>query len=430
MTAVAAGIAAALAMPAGAQVSPQPNALPSLPGAPATPADGLSLTGSAEVLYNSNLLRLPSDVAPRFSEHRDDFRYSPSLSATYGRSTGLIAVAVNGLIGRDFFQYNHYLDRNQYLGGGSLTYHSGSSCQLSVSGNYASRQAGIQSGSSVVDSTGAPVEDVGEVIDNVLTNSTYGANAGCGSPTGRLTFGAGYLHSTRSNGAVTRRFGNSDADTFSGNVGLGILRPGQLSLNGSYTTIVYPDRGALAALEGLPPALANVGVKIARIGLSFSRPIGTKLNGSIGVSFLHSDPGGGQAAYNSPAYTLALNYTSSSQLTFSLIGSRDIVPSTTAGALFRVADMIALTAHYQLGQAITISPNAGFIGNTYKQPFAIVGEPARRSDSTKSFGLQIAFAPRQLYDVTLNVQHYIRNSNPTTYSYTGTTAGLTLAVHL
>ena len=426
MAVVAAVAAAALAMPAVAQVSP-PNGPP---GAPAAPADGLSLTGSAEALYNSNLLRLPSDVVPPFSEHRDDFRYSPALSATYGRSSGLISVALNGLIGRDFFQYNHYLDRNQYLGGGSLTYHSGSSCQLSVSGNYASRQSGIQTGSSVVDSSGVPVEDVGQVIDNVLTTSTYGANAGCGSPTGRLTFGGGYLHSTRSNAAATRMFGDSDSDTFSGNLGLGILRPGQLSLNGSYTTIVYPNRGALAAVEGLPPALANVGVKISRIGLSFSRPIGTKLNGSIGVSFLHSDPGGGQAAYNSPAYTIALNYSSTSRLTFSLTGSRDIVPSTTAGALFRVADTIVLTGHYQLGEAITISPNAGLIGNTYKQPFAIVGEPPRRSDSTKTLGLQIAFAPRELYDVTLNVQHYIRNSDPTIFEYTSTTAGLTLAVHL
>ena len=419
-----------LVAPASAQNGAPGSAVPGLPGSAPAVEDGLSLNASGEVLYDSNILRSSEPLLFNPSAHRDDFRYSPEVSGTYGRNSGRIALAVNGLVGRDFFQYNRYLDRNRYQGGGSLTYHSGSSCQVIVNGNYSSRQAGIRdAGAAVVDPSGAPADDVGAVIDNVLTSTLYGANAGCGSPTGRLTFGGGYSHSSLSNGAASRQFGNSDADTYTGNIGLGILRPGQLSLNGSYTTIDYPDRVASAPALGVPLALLSTGVKTYRVGVSFSRPIGTKLSGSIGISYLHSDPVGGQAAYNSPAYTLGVNYAASQRLTFALTGSRDIVPSTTAGALYRVVDQVLLSGHYTLGPDFTIDANAGFIGNNYKEGFAIGGEPARRNDTTVTFGGGVTYAPRTLYDVTLNVTQSIRNSDPSIFNYSSTRVGLTVAVH-
>lgn len=414
------------AAPLSAQSAPPRPA--TLPGAAPTVDNGLSLNASGEVLYDSNVLRSSVPRALAIA-HRDDFLYSPQVSATYGRNTGLLALAVNGLIGRDFFQYNSYLDRNRYVGGGSLTYHGGSSCQAGVTGNYSSRQAGIRdAAAAVIDPSGAPADDVGTVIDNVLTASTYGANAGCGSATGRLMFSGGYNHSALRNAAATRKFGDSDADSYSGNIGIGVFRPGQLWLNGSYTTIDYPNRLAFAP-PGIPAGLLSSGVKSYRIGVSFSRPIGTKLNGSIGVSYLHSDPVGGQGAYSSPAYTVALNYALSQRLTFSLNGSRDIIPSTTTGALFRVVDQILFSTNYSLGSSITINGNVGFIGNDYKGGFAIVGEPARLRDTTKTASVGVTYAPRTLYDVTLNVTEAVRNSDPSIFNYTSTRVGLTLAVH-
>ena len=415
----------AIAGPAAAQLTP--NGLPSLPGSPPAVENGLSLNASGEVLYDSNILRSSAASVLAPTAHRDDFRYSPEVSATYGRDTGRLALALNGLVGRDFFQYNSYLDRNRYVGGGSLAYHSGSGCQVVVDGSYSSRQAGIrEAGAAVIDPSGAPADDVGTVINNVLTSSVYGANAGCGSPSGRLSFGGGYVHSSLSNGAATRSFGDSDADTYSGNVGFGVFRPGQLSLNGSYTSIAYPHRGSLI-VNGVQEI--STGVKTYRIGVSFARPIGTKLSGTIGVSYLHSDPVGGQAAYNSPAYTLGLNYTASPRLSFALNGSRDIVPSTSAGALFRVVDQVLLSGHYSLGQSITVDANLGLIGNEYKGGFAIVGEPPRRNDTTKTAGVGVTYAPRSLYDVTLNVTQSIRSSDPSIFNYSSTRVGLTLALH-
>ncbi len=421
---LAAGLIAAAA-PAAAEGTA--SGLPPLPGLPGAVPNGLALTGSIETLYDSNVLRFARAVGPQ--AHRDDFRYSPAGSFTYGRSGGLLTLSVNGLIGHDFFQYNRYLDRNRYVGGGALTYRGGTSCQVTVTGNYTSRQNGIREAGAAIDPTN-PVDDVGVVIDNVQTSTLYGANAGCGSPTGRLSFGGGYTHSELSNGAVTRRFADSNSDSFNGNIGLGILRPGQLSLVGSYTTIGYPGRFVGAPGFVVPPQLLNRGVKTYRIGVSFSRPIGTRLSGSIGASFLHADPGGVQQPYSSPAYNIGLNYVAGPRLTFSLTGSRDIIASTTAGALFRVVDQIQLVSHYSLGEAISIDANAGFINNNYKQSFAVPGDVARISEATKQFGLSLTYAPRSLYDVTVNVNQTIRNGNPSILNYNSTRAGVTLAVHI
>jgi hypothetical protein len=421
---LAAAALSTLATPAAAQMIPRGPA-----GAAAPVPDGLSLNASGEVLYDSNVLRSSATAILNPNAHRDDFRYSPDLSATYGRSTGQIVLTLDGLIGRDYFQYNSYLDRNRYQGGGSLTYHSGSSCQVAVDGNYTQRQAGIRDAGTAIVEGGAPADDVGAVIDNVLTSAMYGANAGCGSPTGRLTFGGGYAHSSLSNGAARQQFGNSTADTFSGNVGLGILRPGQVSLSGSYTTIAYPDRLASAQSLGIPLSLINSGVKTYRIGVSLSRPIGSKLSGSIGISYLHSDPTGGQAAYSSPAYTLALSYAESARLTFTLTGSRDVVASTSAGALFRVVDQVLASSTYSLGSDFTLDAHVAFIANDYKDGFAVGNEPVRRNDTLVSVGGSVTYAPRSLYDVTLNVTHSNRSSDPSIFNYSSTRVGLTVAFH-
>ncbi len=398
-------------------------------GALAEPA-GLHLNGSIEALYDSNVLRNGRGGAGLANGHIDDFRYSPEAEATYGRDTGRIALGVNALVGRDIFQYNSRLDRNQYRGGGSISYRAGANCQLVVDGNYVSRQNGIGGvDESLVDPANQP-DDIGTVVDNVQSVSTYGANARCGSPAGRLTFSGGYSHTAFDNAAATRRFADSDGDTYTGSIGIGIFRPGQLSFNGSYSTIVYPGRtpGALGA--NVPPQLLNAGVRTYRLGLAFSRPIGTRLSGQIGASFLHAEPSGGVDPYSSPAYNIGLTYMASRRLTVALTGSRDIIASQSIGSLYRVIDSALLEGHYSFGRAITFNANAGFIHNDYKQSFATVGEAARLSQTSKTFGVGATYSPRRLYDLSINVTQVIRSSNPDIFNYSGTRAGLTLAVHI
>lgn len=399
--------------------------------ASAAGARSFAVTATVDTLYDSNVVRGVQLNPLNRQAHTDDYRVSPSLYAVYNRGSGRLALAANALVGYDFFKYNKYLDSHRYSGGGSLTYHSGSRCQVAVTGNVSSRQDGIRDfGSPLVDPTGTRTDTAGTVIDNVETVANYGSSFGCGAPTGRLTFGGGYTHSSASNASVLRKFGDSESDTYTGNVGIGILQPGQVSLNGSYSTIAYPNRATGSIINGIPPQLINSGVATYRVGITLSRPIGNRLSGRIGASFLHADPSGGQAAYSSPAYTLGLTYTPSARLSATLSGSRDLSPSANVGALYSVTDQLLADVRYTLGRSITLSANAGLVKENYKQGFAIPGEPARGTDTTTSYGAGIAFHPRSLFDINLNISQSIRRSTPPIFNFRSTRVGLTLAVHI
>jgi len=408
-------------------IAPQAPVAASEPGAVSAAPSGLRVTATGEVLYDSNELR-SSRSAANSNRPRDDFRYSPALNVAYSRNVGRLTTTLDGVVGRDFFQNNRQLSRNRYIGSGTATYATGTGCRAVIAGSYSSRQSGIRGLDTLrpVADPIVPPDDVGVVIDNVQTSTSAGINAGCGSLSGRLSFGGGYTHGALSNDAPTRRFGNSVSDTFSANVGIGVLRPGQLGLNSSYTIVRYPARQSLAAL--VPSSLLGAGLRTFRVGVTFARPIGTRLSGTAGASFLHTDAG--SSSYNSPAYNLGLSYTASPRLSFNLAGSRDVLASTAAGALYRVVDQITASANYALGQSITVDANVGFSKNDYRVPFSIPGEIARRQDTSKIAGIGVSYAPRPLYDVSLFVGQTFRTSNPNLFNYDSIKASITLAVHI
>lgn len=397
--------------------------------ADASGPNGLSFGASGEVLYDSNQLR----TGAAGTGHTDDIRYSPSGSFRYGHGLGRGAISLSGTVGHDFFQYNKYLDRNRFGAGGTLTAQAGASCSTVVNANYSNRQNGIGSfGNSapLPPSTGdAPPEDIGRLIDNRQISVTYGANARCGSPGGRLSFGGGAVFSTLDNGSPLRSFANSNSNSYSLFAGLGVLRPGQLQVTGSYSTISYPNHLIIPGLP-TPPVGLNTGVKTYNVGLSYSRPIGNKLSGSIGLSYLTSQPGGGLPSSSSPAYNISLSYHPGPKLDFSVLAARSVLSSTGAGALFRVVDSVQLTAAYEVSKTIKARANAGLTANNYKLPFAIPGEPARRSDSSKLVGVGINYRPRSLYDLGVYVSQSFRTSPASLINYNSTRASVTLSIHV
>ncbi len=409
--------------------------------APGASASGFAFGATAEVLYDSNQLR--SGISS--SGHTDDFRYSPAGSIRYGHLLGRGSISVNGTVGHDFFQYNKFLDRNRFGAGATLTAQAGARCSANAHGNYSNRQNGIgQFGNPALTSTPVaaadpavpPIpddvtvpDDIGRLIDNRQISINYGLGATCGSPGGRLSFGGAASRSSLDNGSSLRSYANSNSNIYSLFVGLGVFRPGQLQVNGSYSTLSYPNN---LVVPGAPvvPLLRNTGVNSYNVGLRYSRPIGTKLTGSVGVSYLAARPSGGQQPYSAPGYNVSLSYRPGSRLNFSAFGSRSILSSTGAGALYRVVDSINFTTNYDISPTISAHANAGLTANNYKVPFAIPGEPARRSDSSKVVGIGANYRPRPLYDVGVYVSQSFRTSNASILNFNSTRASLTLSVHV
>lgn len=405
-------------------------AVPVAPASAQIAGAGLHFNAIGTVLYDSNQLR---STAARIGNGTgsvrspDDVRYSPALSASYGRDTGRLSLAVNGLVGYDFYQNNSYLNRNRFRAGGTLGYSPGGRCSAQLNGSYVNRQNGT--GDPGVDPlpTDQPPDDVGFLIDNGQVFTTYGINANCGSPGGRLSFGGSATRSNLSNNAPTRRFANSESENYAANIGIGVFRPGQLSLNGSYSTITYPNRQLIPGFVGGN----NSGVQTYRVGLAYTRPLGTKLTGTIGAAYLTARPRGGQSPYTSPAYNASLTYLPSPRLTIGLAASRDIIASQTAGALFRVVDNVNLNAGYKVGSALTTRASVGILRSDYRQSFGTPDQPlARGNELSKIFSVGAVYSPRPLYDVSVSVLQTIRTSTPSIYSFNSTRVSATLAIHI
>lgn len=408
---MALGAAAALASPAAAQLVP-----------------GLSFDITGNVRYDSNQLRLPKGAPTPAGQKRDDIRYAPAIAVNYEHRLGQQMINLHGQYGRDFYRNNSDLTRDRINGGAELTYRVGVRCSGVVNGNYSRRQNG--GNDNVLDPEDPidvdPNDDFGRIQDNVQSVIEYGISANCSSPGGGLSFGGDAHRSSLRNESQLRRFANSNSDSYSLFAGLGIGGPGQLQVNGSYSTIDRPNRRIIDDV----PILSRSGVKTYRVGLNYSRPIGTRLSGSLGFGYLMAQPAIGDK-YTAPAYNVSLRYTAGVRLSFGVNGSRDVVSTSTAAALYRVVDRISLNADYKLGTAITTQARVSFTSNNYKQTFVIPGDIAvlRSKDSSTRFGVGATYSPRDLYSVGLNIDKSYRNSNPDIFDYNSTVVTLKVGIH-
>jgi hypothetical protein len=82
---------------------------------------------------------------------------------------------------------------------------------------------------------------------------------------------------------------------------------------------------------------------------------------------------------------------------------------------------------YRLGRAITISAGGSFVRNDYRGSFANdVEGTARVNDKFERIYGQIGYQAGRLIDVTFEVAHQRRDSNPAIFSFSSTTALLSL----
>lgn len=417
-------------------------ALPAI--AAAQSAGDLSIDIQGRAVYDSNQLRIPDSETVPAGRQRDDIRYSPSISLGYSRPIGRQRVFLSGLVGRDFYQNNSNLDRQRLQFSGGVNYTLGARCSGAIDASYSERQNGLNGfGDRFVDDPTVPDpevipepidpivdDDVGRLVDNGQEALSYGASFGCGSASGRLSFGANARRSTLRNTAETRRFSNSNNTTYSGYVGVSAFGPGQLQVTGSYSTIDYPGR-TLGLGPGIPVFLGATSTESYQIGLNYARPIGTRLSGSIGASYLTSRPEGLGAPYNAPAYNVSLTYRPGTRLTTTLSAARSIQSSNSVGALFTVLDRVQLGTSYQLGSSLSARAQASYERRNFRQSFALPGDglTARSRENTTTFGAGIGYSPRSLYDVGFDIRQRLRRSTPTFFNYDSTTATVSVGIH-
>ena len=391
---------------------------------------GLRIEGRVTTLYDSNIRRIGDGIPLRAGSEKADFRISPSVVVSNVLPFGRQQLYIEGEYGRDFYTRNTELNRDRYGVNGGLNARVGNFCTGAINASFRSRQSLLSE---------ASIQQ-----DNVVETKSVGASANCQRPVG-IGFGVNASHDERDNKSVARQAFDSRTTSFGANVSYTLPVLGQISLGGNYSNVDYPRR---TVLVGNPPMSTADGVDIYSGNISYRRSLGTRLTVNVGGSYYLARPDPRdvvvivevlpgifglvpqrRADFNGAGYLVGIAYRPSPRLTADIRAARDISQSSSVGALYVVRDSFGVDFGYNLGPSINTGIGATYDIRRYRNAFVSIEEPrARVRDNIGRVYARIGYSPRRLFDLDFEVAHQKRNSNPSIYDFSSTTAALTLRV--
>ena len=389
---------------------------------------GLRIEGRVTTLYDSNIRRIGDGIPLRAGSYKADFRISPSVVVSNVLPFGRQQLYIEGEYGRDFYARNKELNRDRYGVNGGINAQVGNFCTGSINASFRSRQSLLSE---------ASIQQ-----DNVIETKSVGASANCQRPVG-IGFGVNASHDERDNKSVFREAFDSRTTSFGANLSYTLPVLGQISVGGNYSNVDYPSR---TVLVGNPPMVAGDGVDIYSGNLSYRRSLGTRLTVNVGGSYYLARPDPRdvlvpvfpglpfltpqrRADFNGAGYLVGIAYRPSPRLTADIRAARDISQSSSVGALYVVRDSFGVDLGYNLGPSINTGIGATYDVRRYRNAFASVEEPrARIRDNIGRIYARVGYSPRRLFNLDFEVAHQKRDSKPSEYSFSSTSAALTLRV--
>lgn len=390
---------------------------------------GLQIDARVRTLYESNIRRLGEGFRTG-NDELSDFRISPSVVVSKVQAVGRQKLYIEGEYGRDFYLRNTELDRNRYGIAGGLDARVGNSCTGSLNGSFRSRQS-LFSEASIQSS-------------NVIETTNFAARANCQRAVG-IGFGVSASHNKQDNKDLSRELFDSRTNTLGANVSYTLPVLGQISLGGSYSDVNYPSRTTFTG-NPVSPSISGDGVDIYSGNLGYRRSLGTRLTVNLGGSYYVAKPKPRDVLlqplpplprfvpmrrddFSGAGYIVGIAYRPSPRLTADIRAARDISQSSSVGALFVVRDSFGVDLGYNLGPSINTGIGATYDVRRYKNAFASIEErfPRIRDNISRVYA-RVTYAPRRLFDLDFEVAHQKRDSNPSVYDYSSTSAALTLRV--
>jgi hypothetical protein len=403
-------VAAAAVMPssATAQVAAAPSAIQ-----PGQRIQEIDLVG--DILYDSNVAESDAALAALRGIKPSDVIFEPSVRFDIARPIGRETIYLQGDAGYDFHARNSLLNRE------TIDVHPGvlsqiGICQTGLTGDYSRAQSDLSELAISPAGLRVPFRE-----QNVLQVEQVGGNATCGRAVGFAPSVTASETWTHNSSPIERLI---DAQTFSGSAGLAYQRPilGSVRVFGAFSQTNYPNRDGLVGVEG---ASVATGYQTVSGGVTYTRAVGSRLQGSASISYtkLDQQETGGRG-FSGPTYSAALAYRVSSRLSATGTVSRATVPSNRLNSTFAIDNLYAGTLAYGLGSRWTLDGGASFAQNTYN------GVPSPLEFDLTSEKIYTVFGDVKLrltrrLTVGLNVQQLKRNANFAELSYLDTRVGLT-----
>ena len=298
---------------------------------------------STQVEYNSNVAASDRLVAAQRGLTLADELFTPGVDFTVARQLGRALVFARGSASYAFYVVNTVRDRADVdLNLGAST-HFGP-CQENLTGEYSRTQTSLS-------------ELALGIINNTEERKNVAFAANCGRGVGLApTFSV--TQAWLNNSAGVLQSVNNQSLTFDG--ALGYERPalGTLSLFGDYVSASYPDRTNASFPGGpvIPPGVPlTYGYDIYGGGVRFERPVGTRIDALLSVSYTSLQPNtAGAAGFSGLTYSGDVTYSLTSRIRTHANIARATQPSNRIDANFSVNDTYEADLTYLFGQRLSV----------------------------------------------------------------------------
>ena len=369
-------------------------------------ARGLSGQANLRASYEDNVFRQTTLLFP--GDRKGDFRLTPSATLRYDVPVGRQGFFVQGNAGYNFYARNDNFNRGWWGADAGVNWHVGTRCSGLASAGYSESQSDFG--------------DLGVAIDNLEKRKRLGFDISCAGPVGIGLVG-GVDYSKTDNSASSRILG--DLRTFGYNAGL-LYRSvliGDITVRYMHEDRKYPNR-----FIATPLGLERDGLQVDRVALNVTRPLGARLTGSAGISYIWTDPDVSVfSSFKGMGWNGDLSYLVSPKLSFGVSASRDVTSSAAIDSSYQVTRTLGGWATYKLSSITSLSLGAsdmrrsfrGTFGNTILLPSGPFVVPVRTKENTQNYYAELGYTPNDRWGASLRYQYSNRNSDGSFFDYDG-----------
>lgn len=378
---------------------------------PNTSGRQIDVRASAMIEYNDNVVVSDPRISGR-GDGTDDVLAAPSLdlNIVLPRATGTTYLA--GSVGYRFYsKYTNLNRENISLTGGADQRLA--SCLVHGEIGYQSR---------ISDLSSLYVLDSPDAFRNTEESRRYSADVGCGGPYG-LRPTLGYSRTEVRNSQVTRKYADSDMDTFTAQLGLQSPSLGTISVFGRYSDSTYVHRPA-------PAGGGEDGIKSYAAGVQLERSVSSRLNFRGSVNYTKVDPKlSGTDSFSGVGFDLSALY-NADLFTVQLVGSRAAQPSVLYFVSYEIMTNLGATITHDLTPRTKLSVFANKTWRDYASSNRFVGAPISGNDNMLSLGANASYDATRRIRFVLGAGYDERTSNLRLFKYHAKRVNLTASLAL
>jgi len=377
------------------------------PGDP--PERRMDISFDLQVRHDSNVARADSIRAAQRGLHRSDQRLTPSITADIATPLGSHSFGLQGSVGYDFYNHNSQLNRERLALESQLGLNL-PVCDTTLTAGISRRQSDLGEVGQLPGVTGT------DSVKNAETSKSVGASFSCGGAFGlRPIASVGYTDARNSNSARDL----TDYDSFSYSGGVGYVHPsiGELELFVRRAETRFPNQPRL--IGG-----GKDGYNVMSYGGRFSRSIGSRLRGSVELSYTDLNPRGPIANdFNGLNWAVELDAQISQRLLIHSALSRSIVSTLTVDSAYHVDTLYLIDASYAINERLTLKTGFSHLPRRYYNGQTTFGPALTKDHQNVGYAtLVYAFSPK--INFSFDIGRETRNANGNFYDYKNTRASV------